>query len=392
MIARDTVGTMQWGRTVEAAPAPHEAVGAVITRVEAIPFRLPYARPGRFASGRIDVADNVLVRLHTDAGVIGQAEAQPRPYTYGGTQESIVASIRDELGPRLIGAGALRTELLAARAARPHTDRVARAALDVAAWDLAGLLLGVPSHRLLGGYCDEVAVAHMVSFDTPAAMAADAVEAHGRFGVETFKVKVGRQPELDVAAVRAIREALPAASLYVDANRGWTEAQARAALPGLLELGVRAVEEPIAADDADGRRRLAADWPVPIIGDESCISLAHVAAALDEGAVATVSVKAARTGFTESRRILGLCEGARVPVLVGSQYEGAVGAFASLSLAAAFPATAAQPAELTNFADLEADLVAAPPHIRGGRAVVPATPGLGFAVDDERLDFHRVDR
>ena len=66
MIASDTVGTMQWGRTVEAAPAPHEAVGAVITRVEAIPFRLPYARPGRFASGRIDVADNVLVRLHTD--------------------------------------------------------------------------------------------------------------------------------------------------------------------------------------------------------------------------------------------------------------------------------------------------------------------------------------
>ena len=155
---------------------------------------------------------------------------------------------------------------------------------------------------------------------------------------------------------------------------------------------MRAVEEPIAGDDAEGRRRLAADWPVPIIGDESCISLGHVAAALDEGAVAAVSVKAARTGFTESRRILGLCEGARVPVVVGSQYEGAVGAFASLSLAAAFPATAAQPAELTNFADLEADLVAAPPQVRGGRAAVPAAPGLGFAVDEERLDFHRVDR
>ena len=81
-----------------------------------------------------------------------------------------------------------------------------------------------------------------------------------------------------------------------------------------------------------------------------------------------------------------------MPVVVGSQYEGAVGAFASLSLAAAFLATAAQPAELTNFADLEADLVAAPPHVRGGRAAVPAAPGLGFAVDEERLDFHRVDR
>ncbi len=62
----------------------------------------------------------------------------------------------------------------------------------------------------------------MVSFDTPEAMAEEAVAVHERYGVRTFKVKVGREPALDVAATRAIREALPDAELYVDANRGWS--------------------------------------------------------------------------------------------------------------------------------------------------------------------------
>ena len=80
------------------------AIGAVrITAVEAIPFAVPYRRPARFASGQVDTADNVLVRVHTDAGVVGSAEAQPRPYTYGETQASIVSLVRDVLAPRVVG-------------------------------------------------------------------------------------------------------------------------------------------------------------------------------------------------------------------------------------------------------------------------------------------------
>src|SRR5436189_4959899 len=69
-------------------------VGTVhITAVEAIPFAVPYRRPPKFASGSVSSADNVLVRVHTDAGLVGQAEAQPRPYTYGETQASIVGAV-----------------------------------------------------------------------------------------------------------------------------------------------------------------------------------------------------------------------------------------------------------------------------------------------------------
>ena len=95
----------------------------------------------------------------------------------------------------------------------------------------------------------------------------------------------GARRTLDVAATRAIREALPDADLYVDANRGWSYDDALRAGDALLELGVRAIEEPISVDDRAGRLRLAERWPVPLVGDESCISLAHVDRALEEGAV-----------------------------------------------------------------------------------------------------------
>jgi L-Ala-D/L-Glu epimerase len=331
------------------------------------------------------------VRVHSDAALVGQAEAQPRPYTYGETQVSIVEAVGGALNEALTGVDPLRLEMVAERCGEVTGNYVARGAVDLAVWDLVGQILGCPCHTLLGGFADDVAAAHMVSFGEPAAMAAEAVEINQRLGVRTFKVKVGRAPALDVAAVRAIREALPDADLYVDANRGWSYDDAVRAGDALADLGVRVIEEPISIEDRAGRLRLADRWSVPLGGDESCISLAHVDRALEEGAVRVVSVKTARTGFTESRRILDLCLARNVAVVVGSQYEGAIGALATIAFAAAFAATARQPAEITNFLDLADDLVVNAPEIRDGRAAVPASAGLGFEVDEERLQRYRVD-
>jgi L-Ala-D/L-Glu epimerase len=362
-----------------------------ITALEAIPFAVPYRRPAGFASGTVTEADNVLVRVHTDAGVTGQAEAQPRPYTYGETQASIVHTIGATLEELLVGVNPLDTEVVAERLGRIAGNQVARGAVDLAVWDLVGKLLERPCHTLLGGYAGDVAAAYMVSFAAPEEMAQDALDLHERLGIGTFKVKVGRDPDLDVAATRAIREALPEAELYVDANRGWSYEDALRAGDALVELGVKAIEEPISVDDRAGRLRLAERWPVPLMGDESCISLAHVDRALEEGAVRTVSIKTARTGFTESRRILDLCLARSTPAVVGSQYEGAAGAIATIGFAAAFAATAGRPAEIANFLDLADDIVVSAPEIRNGRAAAPDAPGLGVEIDEERLLRYRVD-
>jgi len=364
----------------------------LISEIEAIPYALPVLRVAHFASGTRERADHVLVRVHTDEGLVGEAEAQPRPYTYGETQASIVSAVRDHLAPALTGLDPIRTELAAQRSSHLEGNNVARGAVDLAIWDVVGKLLGRPCRELLGGYAADVAAAHMISYDEPAAMAQEAIEYSERFGIGTFKVKVGRTVDLDIAAVTAIREALPSADLYVDANRGWEYAQALRAGAALIELGVGAIEEPIAVEDVDGRLKLAQRWTVPLGGDESCISLARVAGALDEGAVRIVSIKTARTGFTESRRILDHCLARAVPVVVGSQYEGAVGVLATAAFAPAFAATAVRAAEVMNFTDLGDDLLAEPVVICDGRIIGPDAPGIGITIDEDKLDHYRLDQ
>lgn len=364
---------------------------ARIVEVEAIPVSLPYRRPPRFASGAVSRADNVLVRIHTDLGLVGHAEAQPRPYTYGETQVSIVGAIDGWFAPRLRGMrpGALEE---ARRACEGLVgNHCARGAIDVALWDLVGQLAGVPCSTLLGGAADRVEVAHMVSFDTPDAMAEEARTMRAELGIRTFKVKVGRDPDLDVAAVRAVREAVPDAELYVDANRGWTLEEALRAGDALLALDVLTIEEPIAIDDRRGRALLAARWDVPLAGDESCTSLADVRRAIEEGAIGQVSMKAARTGFSESRDVLALCRAHRIPVVVGSQYEGALGTLASIALGAAHAETALRPVEAASFLDLAADLLAEAPRIADGYVRVPSGAGLGYVIDPDALATHRLD-
>ena len=189
--------------TVEAVEA---FAGTVrIAAVEAIPFALPYRRAPKFASGSVDSADNVLVRVHTDAGLVGQAEAQPRPYTYGETQISIVNTVRGRLNDGLIGVDPLRTELVAERCGRVAGNQVARGAVDLAVWDLVGQILGCPCHRLLGGFADDVAAAHMVSLDEPAAMANEAVAMKESSGSGRSRSRSGAiRPSMSPRSVRSV--------------------------------------------------------------------------------------------------------------------------------------------------------------------------------------------
>lgn len=361
-----------------------------IIAVEAIPMALPLRRPVGFASGTIETAHNVLVRVVSDAGLVGHAEAQPRPYTYGETQESIVGAVREWFAPRLEALNPMRLEAARMACAGLEGNHCARGAVEVALADLAGQLLGVSCSVLLGGAADSVAVASMVSFGSAQEMADDARGLFESYGIASFKAKVGREVSLDIACVTAVREAVPDALLYVDANRGWTLEQARAAAPALLELGVAAIEEPLDLADETGRRALAAEWPVPLTGDESCRSLSEVARELTAQRVGQVSIKVARTAFAESREILALCRAAGAQAVVGSQYEGALGAWASIALATGAGGLCDRPAEVGNFLDLAVDLVE-PPKIFDGRVAAGSEPGLGVVIDAEALAHYRMD-
>ncbi len=364
-----------------------------ITTVEAIPLAIPYRRPFAFASGKVTGADHVLVRIITDDGLVGHGEAPPRPYTYGETAASIVAAVRDLFTPVLVGADPFARERIRADLARTVANNAARGAIDVALWDLVGQACGQPVHVLLGHAADDVRVAHMIGLGTPAEMAADAVEMSDEYGVDAFKVKVGRDLGHDLVAVRELRRELgDAVELYADANRGWDADTAIVAARRLDDLGVTMLEEPNPADDVLGRRRIVRESPIPIVGDESTITLGGVARSLLDGDSQSISVKVARTGFTDSAKIVGLCEGLGVTTMVGNQIDGMLGTVASTALGCGLRALARHPVEVTNHLLMTDDVLAEPPVIADGRASARQAPGLGVTIDLDKLAHYRVDR
>ena len=364
-----------------------------ISRIEAIPFAIPYRKPLRFASGEVTVAEHVLVRVHVDDGLIGTAEAPARPFTYGETQQSIVAVIDRLFAPQIIGLSPLQRELIHERLDRTVGNPTAKAAIDIALWDVIGQSLGVPVTDLLGGHGDRMRVAHMLGFAEPTEMVTEALRMRDEFGITTFKVKVGRRPiGLDIAVCRALREALgDDAELYVDGNRGWTASDSARALHAMDDLDLLFAEELCPADDVLGRRWLVQQSSIPFVADESATTPAEVTRELLGGSANGISIKTARSGFTGAHRILSLCEGLGAEVVMGNQIDGQIGSLCSVAFGAAFPATLRRAGELSNFLDMDDDLLTEPLQIRDGWLPVREAPGLGITVDQDKLAHYRTD-
>lgn len=364
-----------------------------ITQVEAIPFAIPYAKPLRFASGEVHVAEHVLVRVHTDDGVVGIAEAPPRPFTYGETQASIVAVIRQIFEPQVVGLTLLEREVVAERLARTIGNPTAKAAVDMAIWDALGRTLDLPVTELLGGYTDRMRVSHMLGFDTPATMVAEAERMRDVHGITTFKVKVGRRPfTLDTAVVRALREGLgDEVDLYVDGNRGWTASESARAMREMADLDLLFAEELCPADDVLGRRWLVQQCDVPFIADESAVTPADVTREILGGSATAVSIKTARSGFTGARRVHHLAEGLGVEVVMGNQIDGQLGSICTVAFGSAYRLTSQRAGELSNFLDMSDDLLTEPLEIHDGELTLRPGSGLGVDVDPDKLARYRQD-
>ncbi|KAA0923865.1 MULTISPECIES: mandelate racemase/muconate lactonizing enzyme family protein [Rhodococcus] len=364
-----------------------------IVAVEAIPYSIPYVKPLKFASGEVHAAEHVLVRVHTDDGIVGTADAPPRPFTYGETQRGIVAVIESLFTPAILGLTLLDREVIRSRLTRTVGNPVAKAAIDMAVWDALGRTLDLSVTEMLGGYTDRMRVSHMLGFDTPAAMVDEATRMRDTYGIEVFKIKVGRRPvALDTAVVRALREGLgEGVELYVDGNRGWTAAESARAMKDMADLGLTLAEELCPADDVLGRRWLVQQLDVPFVADESATTPAEVTREILGGSATAVSIKTARTGFTDSTRIHHLCEGLGLDVVMGNQIDGQLGSACTVAFGAAFDLTSRRAGELSNFLDMSDDLVTEPLEIRDGELTVPTGSGHGIDIDPHKLSTYRID-
>lgn len=365
----------------------------IIQNVEAIPYRIPMVKPLHFASGAATVADHVLVRVTTADGVTGIADVPPRPYTYGETQDSVVAIVSGLFREALVGKDALDRSAIQARLQRTMSNNAAKGAVDIAVWDIIGKSLRVPVHRLLGGFSQTLRVSHMLGFDDAAVLVDEARRYVAEYGIRTFKVKVGRRPlTLDIELCAALRNALdPNVELYLDANRGWTATEAMLVLDACQDLGLTYFEEPDDARKVLGRRRLVAHSHIPIVADESAPTLGDAAREIQTGSATALSIKTARTGFTESQKILSYAEAVGVDVIMGNQIDSRLGSMATVAFGAAFELSSRRAAELSNFLDFSDDLSIEPLGIREGMVTASDLPGVGATLDEDKLAAYRID-
>jgi L-alanine-DL-glutamate epimerase-like enolase superfamily enzyme len=364
-----------------------------IERVEAIPVSLPLAKPVRMAGSTVVTADNVVVRIQADVGLTGWGECASSPTFSGETQGSIVAAVEGFLGPALVGEDPTRREALAlAMDRRLHGNHGAKAAVDIALFDLAARALGTPVYELLGGRARDAARVfwHLGNADPEA----DAREAAARTaeGFDFFKLKVGTSTVArDVAAALAVRAAVgPACDLGADANQAWTVAEAVRFARGAEAAGLAFFEQPVPAEDLAGMAAVARAGGVPVLADEGIFNARDVLAHARAEAAQIVSVKLLKAGgFTGALRAIHAAEAVGLPLhLTGKVAESSIATAALVHLALAVRDLPYGLGITSHY--LREDLVAEPIRAVGGHVRVADAPGLGITVDEERLRRFRT--
>ncbi len=369
------------GLAAEKAEPARAAVGTMkIKAIEIFKFDLQLTSPFRISLGTLNAANDVLIKVYTDTGLVGFGEACPFPPITGETQDtnlSMARSIRD----MLIGRNPLAIEsLVAEMGPMAHSNPSVVAAYDMALFDILGKAAGLPVFRLLGGDTTSFETDITTGIDTPEAMAAEAKK-HADNGYMNLKAKVGLDPDEDVSRIKAIREAIgPDIRLRIDANQGWSVPQAIYALKDMEPYKIQLVEQPVVAWDTAGLKAVRSESPIPIMADEALFLPADAIKLIRADACDTFNIKLMKAGgILNSVRIAHIADAANIRCMVGCMLDS------KIALTAAAHVVASQKniiyADLDGNSDHVIDPIVGGMTVKSGVISLPETPGLGVDVD-----------
>ena len=365
---------------------------------ETIPIRVPLKPEFAIRSGRggsHTVSPFLLVKVHTDEGLTGIGEVSCTPRWSGEDQFTGAHLIRTYLEPLLRDENPLEVERVTQKFRLAFAaNYFTKAAVEMALWDIAEKAASKPIYELLGGRVREfVPTKWSISGVEPEKAAEIAKWATGQ-GFKAMKVKVGIDPESDVARVRAVREAIgPNIKLGVDANGGWAPAIALKTIERLCEFGIYFVEQPVAPEDVALMADVRTQVTIPVIADESVYTLqdAMTLARLEAADVFSIYIGKAG-GIGPARKIAEFAASVRLQSTVGSNLELGVGSAAMVHLAMATRGIDAEefPCDIIGPFYYEDDIVREPLPIKAGEARPTGKPGLGIELDDEKVERYRV--
>ncbi|WP_374593923.1 muconate/chloromuconate family cycloisomerase [Sphingosinicella sp.] len=379
---------MQYGRVIALL---------TIEKIDTWIVDVPTIRPHVLSMTAIRSQAMVIVRVQCSDGVVGLGEGT----TIGGlsygdeSPEGIKLAIDTYFAPLLVGAAA-DSPAAAMALVRKHVvgNHFAKNAVETALLDAAAQRAGLPLSELLGGRVrDTLPVLWTLASGVTETDIEEAETMLETRRHRIFKLKIGkRDVEADVAHVRAIKQALgDRASVRVDINQAWDEQTARRGIAMLAEAGVDLVEQPLPRANRAGMQRLTARSEIPIMADEALQGPADALDFARRHAADVFSVKAPQAGgLHAAAKVAAIAEAADIAVYGGTMLEGGVGTIAAAHLCATF---AALPwgTELFGPLLLTEEILETPPLYADFELAVPRAPGLGIALDLEKIAFFRRD-
>ena len=310
-----------------------------ITDIELGMLRVPLKTPFKTALRTVDTVEDIVVLVRTDSGHTGHGEAPPTAVITGDTHGSIVEAIERHIKPRLIGQDISNLnhvcELIQNSMER---NTSAKAAVEIAVYDLWGQLHGAPLYQMLGGGDPVITTDITISVDHIDKMVADSIAAVER-GFDSLKIKVGKDIGLDIERVKAIHAAVEGrALLRLDANQGWTAKQAVYAMHALEDAGVllELLEQPVKAADIEGLKYVTERVHTPVMADESVFGPSQVFDLIQRRAADIINIKLMKTGgISNAVRVADIAALYGVQCMIGCMLESAISVAAAVHLAVA---------------------------------------------------------
>ncbi|GGA44710.1 mandelate racemase/muconate lactonizing enzyme family protein [Psychrobacillus lasiicapitis] len=334
-----------------------------IQSIETFDVAIPLTKPFKTALRTVNTAYSVYVKITSSEGVVGYGEAPPTHVITGDSMASIRYAINEIIAPQLIGLNLSNSEHIFQKInASLVRNTSAKAAVDMAIYDLIARQVGLPLYQYLGGYRDTLETDFTVSVNAPDEMAEDA-ERYVKNGFHVLKVKVGiGDMQDDIERIQAIRERVGnRPKLRLDANQGWNAKEAVKAIRTMEDagLGIEFVEQPVPAHDLEGLKYVTERTDTPIMADESVFSVIDAKRVLEMRAADLINIKLMKSGgIHHAKKINALAEANGVACMVGSMIETKIGISAAAHFAASQPNI--------QFFDFDAPLMLAKDLVIGG--------------------------
>jgi L-alanine-DL-glutamate epimerase-like enolase superfamily enzyme len=306
-----------------------------IARILAFRVELPLHETSYAWSGgkSVQIFDSTIVRVETDDGFAGHGEVCPLgPFYLPAYADGVRAGLK-ELGPHVIGAdprqlGKLNRIMDAALKGHPYV----KSGIDIACWDILGQATGLPVCELLGGrYGDDVHLYRAISQENPEEMAAKVATYRGE-GYRRFQLKVGGDPDVDIARIRAVADTLsPGDRLVADANTGWTQHDAVRVAKAVRDVDVYIEQPCLTYEECLAVRR---HIPHPFVLDENIDDMSVLLRATADRAMDVVNLKISKFGgLTKIRQARDLCVATGIAMTLEDSWGGdiATAAFAHLA-------------------------------------------------------------